>query len=127
MRGDRQPGLGKTRRHSETCLVLACVTALAGAKGSAAGKNPLYTDQGRLPHEAFVDIERAGGHVIGTEAGTDPLARTPPQRDQAVPVSDKVTQCLFQDLDAPRPVSYTHLRAHETLRNLECRLLLEKK
>src|SRR5665213_2544687 len=26
-----------------------------------------------------------------------------------------------------RPVSYTHLRAHETGRNLVCRLLLEKK
>ena len=28
---------------------------------------------------------------------------------------------------SPRPVSYTHLRAHETLMNLVCRLLLEKK
>src|SRR5674476_1537349 len=27
----------------------------------------------------------------------------------------------------PNPVSYTHLRAHETGRNLVCRLLLEKK
>jgi len=27
----------------------------------------------------------------------------------------------------PRAVSYTHLRAHETLRYLVCRLLLEKK
>src|SRR5674476_1518544 len=26
-----------------------------------------------------------------------------------------------------RPVSYTHLRAHETGRNLVCRLLIEKK
>ena len=29
--------------------------------------------------------------------------------------------------DAIAPVSYTHLRAHETGRNLVCRLLLEKK
>src|SRR5665213_2569708 len=29
--------------------------------------------------------------------------------------------------EAPKPVSYTHLRAHETGRNLVCRLLLEKK
>src|SRR5428012_18579 len=28
---------------------------------------------------------------------------------------------------APRPVSYTHLRAHETRHDLVCRLLLEKK
>src|SRR5678810_1362378 len=33
-----------------------------------------------------------------------------------------------RDLDLTvRPVSYTHLRAHETGRNLVCRLLLEKK
>ena len=29
--------------------------------------------------------------------------------------------------DGPRPVSYTHLRAHETVLDLVCRLLLEKK
>ena len=29
--------------------------------------------------------------------------------------------------DSVQPVSYTHLRAHETGRNLVCRLLLEKK
>src|SRR5674476_793155 len=29
--------------------------------------------------------------------------------------------------DGPKTVSYTHLRAHETGRNLVCRLLLEKK
>src|SRR5665213_4371704 len=30
-------------------------------------------------------------------------------------------------ITSPTPVSYTHLRAHETGRNLVCRLLLEKK
>ena len=30
-------------------------------------------------------------------------------------------------IDEVQPVSYTHLRAHETGRNLVCRLLLEKK
>ena len=30
-------------------------------------------------------------------------------------------------LDVHRPVSYTHLRAHETVLDLVCRLLLEKK
>ena len=29
--------------------------------------------------------------------------------------------------DLPHPVSYTHLRAHETVLDLVCRLLLEKK
>ena len=33
----------------------------------------------------------------------------------------------FDAVDGRRPVSYTHLRAHETRSNLVCRLLLEKK
>ena len=33
----------------------------------------------------------------------------------------------FLNMDISKPVSYTHLRAHETGRNLVCRLLLEKK
>ena len=33
----------------------------------------------------------------------------------------------YRRLHATVPVSYTHLRAHETLMNLVCRLLLEKK
>ena len=35
-----------------------------------------------------------------------------------------VQRVALQDLD---PVSYTHLRAHETVLDLVCRLLLEKK
>ena len=35
-------------------------------------------------------------------------------------VIDKANSCL-------KPVSYTHLRAHETVLDLVCRLLLEKK
>ena len=34
---------------------------------------------------------------------------------------------LSTDLVNTKPVSYTHLRAHETRSNLVCRLLLEKK
>src|SRR5678815_5284061 len=34
---------------------------------------------------------------------------------------------VIDDLYAYRPVSYTHLRAHETPEHLVCRLLLEKK
>ena len=32
-----------------------------------------------------------------------------------------------EDLQTPHTVSYTHLRAHETVLDLVCRLLLEKK
>ena len=41
------------------------------------------------------------------------------------PVSASLPNSRF--LERIRPVSYTHLRAHETGRNLVCRLLLEKK
>ena len=34
---------------------------------------------------------------------------------------------LLEILDTEKPVSYTHLRAHETREDLVCRLLLEKK
>ena len=53
-------------------------------------------------------------------------------RQQLVP-AQRVLETLdvepaIQDLpDATPPVSYTHLRAHETVLDLVCRLLLEKK
>ena len=34
---------------------------------------------------------------------------------------------VLKSLDVLGPVSYTHLRAHETVLDLVCRLLLEKK
>src|SRR5674476_760843 len=37
-----------------------------------------------------------------------------------------VTSFVNREIRFPTPVSYTHLRAHETGRNLVCRLLLEK-
>ena len=36
-------------------------------------------------------------------------------------------EIFFNDSGSPAPVSYTHLRAHETVLDLVCRLLLEKK
>ena len=35
--------------------------------------------------------------------------------------------CIVADAHSPKSVSYTHLRAHETVLDLVCRLLLEKK
>ena len=42
-------------------------------------------------------------------------------------VAKKPEQKVDETGDEVCPVSYTHLRAHETGRNLVCRLLLEKK
>src|SRR5450756_3066402 len=40
---------------------------------------------------------------------------------------DEVRQLVQLAHRSPAPVSYTHLRAHETRHDLVCRLLLEKK
>ena len=40
--------------------------------------------------------------------------------------ADGVEACAPLDPDGAAPVSYTHLRAHETVLDLVCRLLLEK-
>ena len=39
---------------------------------------------------------------------------------------EKITKAIYSKTEHDA-VSYTHLRAHETGRNLVCRLLLEKK
>ena len=41
-------------------------------------------------------------------------------------ISDE-DESLCKQFDVLKPVSYTHLRAHETVLDLVCRLLLEKK
>ena len=40
---------------------------------------------------------------------------------------DKITNHDLEKMVDTNPVSYTHLRAHETREDLVCRLLLEKK
>ena len=66
---------------------------------------------------AIVEVMAAGGQVVEEALGglnVAPAARRRVRADAAVPV----------DLGA---VSYTHLRAHATVLDLVCRLLLEKK
>ena len=46
---------------------------------------------------------------------------------RANPVQSTTEQFNPVTLSMPVPVSYTHLRAHETVLDLVCRLLLEKK
>ena len=56
--------------------------------------------------------------VVATTEMSSPLIET---RQLVVEVGGR---CVVNHLD---PVSYTHLRAHETVLDLVCRLLLEKK
>src|SRR5660397_206618 len=63
-----------------------------------------------------------GLHVVAvdTDVGTGALTVT-------VESEPGVIGCHTCGVVAHGPVSYTHLRAHETKANLVCRLLLEKK
>src|SRR5678809_955494 len=86
--------------------------------------------------EAYGDIDELNA-VLGMARSVEMMPRidevlVPIQRDLfaigallAAPDREKMAQHLAKArIDA---VSYTHLRAHETGRNLVCRLLLEKK
>src|SRR5665213_4540763 len=53
-------------------------------------------------------------------------AQAAPNIELLCDVSEKITRCPLSGGNLLVPVSYTHLRAHETGRNLVCRLLLEK-
>ncbi|WP_460413927.1 hypothetical protein, partial [Staphylococcus aureus] len=60
------------------------------------------------------------------------MIRRPPRSTQGVSsAASDVYKRQVKDSPAPvptpAPVSYTHLRAHETLSDLVCRLLLEKR
>ena len=66
------------------------------------------------------------GHDLGELGDFEP--RTLTQAGQFRPVlHQRVFRCGLDDLGRQVPVSYTHLRAHETVLDLVCRLLLEKK
>src|SRR5450759_5594184 len=59
-------------------------------------------------------------------------AATESQRGNVIPVEitvyeDRSFTFITKTPPAAEPVSYTHLRAHETRHDLVCRLLLEKK
>ena len=64
------------------------------------------------------DYAQIAFDTINTAMGDGPTD-TPAQ-----PVS--CTALLAQQVGVSEPVSYTHLRAHETVLDLVCRLLLEK-
>ena len=69
------------------------------------------TDRGAL-QAAFMSFVEGGGVFVPTT--------------QQYTLGDSVF-LLFGLMDDTEPVSYTHLRAHETPEHLVCRLLLEKK
>src|SRR5674476_593973 len=90
-----------------------------------------------------LDIAKSVFQVHGVDAAGEVVIRRQLKRRYVLAFFQKLPPCLVgieacasshywsRELRAlghtVRPVSYTHLRAHETGRNLVCRLLLEKK
>src|SRR5665648_1231178 len=68
------------------------------------------------------------GYITGTSDRTVPVLEPVPSANrQAAINATKVNTDPVAPAFVPNPVSYTHLRAHETRHDLVCRLLLEKK
>src|SRR5665811_2453612 len=56
-----------------------------------------------------------------------PEPASPPEEHPCIPVAHSSRRRSWCSASGAAPVSYTHLRAHETVLDLVCRLLLEKK
>ena len=105
------------------------IAALEGGVGA------LLTSAGQAATMlAVLNIARAGDHIVSASAvygGTFNLFHRT-LRELGIDVTFVEPGVSDEELEAAfrpntKPVSYTHLRAHETGRNLVCRLLLEKK
>src|SRR5674476_1120003 len=112
---------GWVRLRPELSAICGSDVGLAHAKLSTV-LSAYYTESRQIPgHEIVAVVDRVGPGVKRVKEG-----------DRVV--VDVVISCVQRGFDpvcrncaAGMPVSYTHLRAHETGRNLVCRLLLEKK
>ena len=67
-------------------------------------------------------------HWINVRVNPEELARIrEKQKELGIRNTGAYMRKMAMDGYCVNPVSYTHLRAHETGRNIVCRLLLEKK
>ena len=90
--------------------------------GLATGSSPLaaYRELAKIIHERHLDVSRVRGFALDEYAGLEPEH---PESYRSV-----ITRTVVEPLGlTPElvPVSYTHLRAHETAANLVCRRRLE--
>ena len=79
----------------------------------------------RRPPRSTLDRSSAASDVYKRQVGGDLGGEVAPLilEEEALALPDLAHRGVL----SLRPVSYTHLRAHETVLDLVCRLLLEKK
>src|SRR5665648_256948 len=111
-----------------TISTLAAVV-IAGAVMLFAGVTaPRTNATSALCHSTALSITAPASATAGktvTVRGSE--ARTPAHTVKATLQSRRSTSKKWVNGASGNPVSYTHLRAHETRHDLVCRLLLEKK
>ena len=78
----------------------------------------------RRPPRSTLDRSSAASDVYKRQVEREHVARVGGDARAAAQVDEGPRMALGQRGD--EPVSYTHLRAHETVLDLVCRLLLEK-
>eukprot|EP00657_Telonema_sp_P-1_P009185 TRINITY_DN3359_c0_g1_i1.p1 TRINITY_DN3359_c0_g1~~TRINITY_DN3359_c0_g1_i1.p1 ORF type:complete len:128 (+),score=68.72 TRINITY_DN3359_c0_g1_i1:80-463(+) len=106
--------------------------ALLGVGEVTAYQIQLYGESGSpfiMSHDHTLPIRKIRKKVVIKQGKTSKVVMRRTEVDEVDPGSNKHAAGLGTLLlDATlNPVSYTHLRAHETVLDLVCRLLLEKK
>src|SRR5678815_1326926 len=114
-------------------------------RANVAAHDRLPRDHVRLPERRAAALRRVVLHLgtsehytgvdgevlLAAEACPEPIEnpRCFVQRAGADVLTEDLRRVAWRSgrFEGPRPVSYTHLRAHETPEHLVCRLLLEKK
>ena len=79
----------------------------------------------RRPPRSTLDRSSAASDVYKRQGGERWAVDDAGDHHCALPYTD--ARALGQRIEPTHPVSYTHLRAHETVLDLVCRLLLEQK
>ena len=128
---NRGPEVGATIAHPHGQIYAFDHVPARPARRFAAGWRPDPSPGDRLV------FERRGWQVVAQHASVFPLSLSisPTERIPDLPAADDgwrdgladVLVDVIGRLDRLYAVSYTHLRAHETVLDLVCRLLLEKK
>ena len=92
-----------------------------GTARAGSAKSPLFRGGGRVfgpkPHDYYIDVNKKVKF----------LAKASVLSDKAQKGMLKIVEDFQFEKPSTKAVSYTHLRAHETVLDLVCRLLLEKK
>src|SRR5664280_2578531 len=128
-------GITKVRITGGEPLVRKGIVSLVKMVASIDGiKDLSMTTNGVMLKEFALDLKKAGLHRVNISLDTaDPDRFSQITRGGNINdvmsgiISAKDAGLLPVKINCVIPVSYTHLRAHETVLDLVCRLLLEKK